>query len=177
MTDGPILLDGKPVPDKEEIKGIQVDANGEPVLQGTRMTEKESLERVIEGLKMVSDACAHLIHHEPLKADHWRQFKTRFDKSRRICVQYAGGMGSGQKETQEVRDPMPWRLCRQRFLEGVEQAAGGCRQLSTCFRGDLWWSQMATTLEDMARKLQTMRRMAAKQALSPLIIPEGYSRH
>lgn len=146
------------------------------------MDERQSMERVIEGLKMVSDACAHLIRHEPLKAEYWRGFVTRMDQARRICVQYAGlGLVMQQNETPELRgEPLPWRQCRQRFLDGVEQAAGGCRQLATCHRGDLWWSTMAMTLDDMARKLHAARRAAAKQAVREapaLILPPGYSRH
>lgn len=175
-------IDGKPLDQEDPNQGIVLDANGDPVRQGTLMNERESYERVIEGLKMVSEACAHLIRHEPLQAEHWRKFMVRFDQARRIAVQHAGlGLTMRQKETQEVRgEPLPWKKCRQRFLEGVEQAAGGCRQLATCHRGDLWWSTMAMTLDDMARKLNAMRRAAVKKAVRQapaLILPPGYSRH
>lgn len=172
--------DGLPAAAPEQL--IETDANGDPVRQGTLMGERESYERVIEGLKMVSDACAHLIRHEPLRCEYWRGFMTRMDQARRICVQYAGlGLVLRETETQELRgDPLPWRKCRQRFLDGVTQAAGGCRQLATCHRGDLWWSQMADTLDDLARKLNAMRRAAVKQAVCQapaLILPPGYTRH
>jgi hypothetical protein len=181
MTDEAILgPDGLPAAPPEQL--IETDANGDPIRQGTLMIERESYERVIEGLRMISDACAHLIRHEPLQAEHWRGFLTRFDKARLICVQHAGlGLTMCEKETQDVRgEPLPWKKCRQRFLEGVEQAAGGCRQLATCHRGDLWWSTVAGTLEDMARKLHAMRRAAVRKAVQQapaLILPPGYSRH
>jgi hypothetical protein len=172
--------DGLPAAAPEQL--IETDANGDPVRQGTIMDERQSYERVIEGLRMISDACAHLIRHEPLQAEQWRAFMTRFDKARKICVQQAGlGLVIQVNETQELRgDPLPWRQCRQRFLDGVVQAAGGCRQLATCHRGDLWWTQMAETLDDMARKLNAMRRAAARKAIRQapaLILPPGYSRH
>src|ERR1700761_9256280 len=165
MTDEILDMDGAPAAAPEQL--IETDANGDPIRQGSLMDERQSYERVIEGLKMVSDACAHLIRHEPLKAEYWRGFMTRMDQARRICVQYAGlGLGIRQNETPELRgDPLPWRECRLRFLQGVEQAAGGCRQLATCHRGDLWWSTMAGTLDDLARKLHAMRRAAVKQAV------------
>lgn len=176
-------IDGKPLDgdDKVRPEGIEVDANGDPVRQGTLMLERESYERVIEGLKMVSDACAHLMRHEPLQAEHWRKFMVRFDQARRIAVQHAGlGLVMKETETSEVRgEPLPWKLCRQRFLEGVVQAAGGCRQLATCHRGDLWFSTMAGTLEDMSRKLNAMRRTAARKAVREapaLILPPGFER-
>lgn len=180
MTDEILDMEGQPAAAPEQF--IETDANGDPVRQGSLMTERMSYERVIEGLKMTSDACAHLIRHEPLKAEYWRGFMTRMDQARRICVQYAGlGLVLQQSETRDLRgEPLPWKQCRQRFLQGIEQAAGGCRQLATCHRGDLWWSQMASTLDDLARKLHAMRRAAAKQAVQEapaLILPPGYTRH
>ena len=180
MTEAILGPDGLPAAAPE--KFIETDANGDPVRQGTLMIERESYERVIEGLRMISDSCAHLIRHEPLQAEQWRKYMTRFDQARRICVQVAGlGLAMKEKETADIRgEPLPWKLCRKRFLEGVEQAAGGCRQLATCHRGDLWWSQMASTLDDMARKLHALRRAAVKKAVRQapaLILPPGYARH
>lgn len=166
--------DGKPAAEPEQ--RIELDANGDPVRQGTLMEERQSYERVIEGLRMISDACAHLIKHEPDNAMVWRGYMTRFDKARLICVQHAGlGLAMKEKETGEVRgDPLPWRKCRERFLEGVIQAGGGCRQLATCHRGDLWWSQMADTLDAMAGKLRRARDQVRKMnSRSPLILPPG----
>jgi hypothetical protein len=183
MTDQPLLVDGKPVEEKPESPGVELDANGDPVRQGSLMDERQSYERVIEGLKMVSDACAHLIKHEPLQADYWRSFMTNFDQARRICVQHAGlGLVLKENETQAMRgDPLPWRKCRMRFLEGIEQAAGGCRQLATCHRSDIWWTTMAETLDALARKINAMRRAAVRQSLAPvpasLILPDGFTRH
>jgi len=172
-------IDGKPLTEDDPNKGILLDANGDPVRQGTLMIEKESYERVIEGLRMVSDACAHLIKHEPHNAAQWRGYMTRFDQARRICVQHAGlDLTMKQQETAEMRgDPLPWRKCRERFLEGCTQAAGGCRQIATCHRGDIWWSQMAETLESISRKLQAMRQMAKRRAALSLILPDGVRLH
>lgn len=161
---------------------IETDSNGELIRQGSLMNERQSYERVIEGLRMISDACAHLIRHEPLQTEHWRGFMTRFDKARLICVQQAGlGLSMKEKETPELRgEPLPWKQCRQRFLDGVEQAAGGCRQLATCHRGDLWWSTMAATLDDLARKIHALRRAAVRKAVRQapaLILPPGYTKH
>lgn len=165
------MSETEPLPPPEQF--IETDTNGDPIRQGSLMNERQSYERVIEGLKIASDACAHLIAHEPINAIQWREYLTRFDKARLICVQHAGlGLSMKEKETGEVRgDPLPWRKCRARFLEGIEQAAGGCRQLATCHRGDLWWTQMAETLEQMARKIQAARQQAVKAARRSLILP------
>lgn len=181
MTDEIILdMDGNPAAAPEQL--IETDANGDPIRQGSLMDERQSYERVIQGLRIASDACAHLIHHEPLNVSYWRGFMTRFDKARLICVQYAGlGLSMQEKETGEVRgDPMPWKECRHRFLDGIQQAAGGCRQLATCHRGDLWWSKMASDLDDLSRKILALRRAAVKKAVREapaLILPPGYTRH
>ena len=180
MTDEPVILDPNGNPAAAPEQPIELDANGDPVRQGSLMIEKESYERVIEGLRMISDACAHLIRHEPLQAEYWRGHMTRMDQARRICVQYAGlGLAMRESETPELRgEPRPWKQCRQRFLEGLVQASGGCRQLATCHRGDLWWTQMAETLDAMSRKLNAMRRQAVRNALrNPLLLPTGYTRH
>jgi len=180
MSEEILAPDGTPATEPE--KKIEIDAHGDPVRQGTLMVEKESYERVIEGLKMISDACAHLIKHEPESADTWRGYLTRFDKARRICVQYAGlGLVMKEHETGEVRgDPIPWRDCRKRFLDGVVQAAGGCRQLATCHRGDMWWTRMGDMLDDMARKLRGHQALSKRKALNAklsLFLPDNYSRH
>jgi hypothetical protein len=180
MTDDKILApDGTPAEAPKQL--IEVDAQGDPIRQGTLMLEKESYERVIEGLRMISDSCAHLIKHEPESADVWRGYLVRFDKARLICVQYARlGLTMKEKETGEVRgDPLPWKECRQRFLDGVIQAAGGCRQLATCHRGDMWWTRMADVLDEMARKLRGHQALAKRKALAArmsLILPEHLTR-
>jgi len=180
MSEKILAPDGTPAPEAEQ--KIEVDAHGDPVRQGTLMLEKESYERVIEGLRMVSDACAHLIKHEPESIKTWRAYMTRFDKARLICVKYAGlGLSMKEHETGEVRgEPRPWKECRKRFLDGVVQAAGGCRQLATCHRGDLWWTTMANTLDEMARKLRGHQALSKRKALNAklsLLLPDNYSRH
>jgi len=175
MTETILDPNGNPAPEPE--RKIELDANGDPIRQGSLMIERQSYERVIDGLRITAEACAHLMKHEPENAIQWRGYMVRFDKARKICVQHAGlGLVMKEKETSEVRgEPLPWRQCRDRFLEGVVQASGGARQLATCFRGDLWWSQMAESLEAMARKLRSFKNKA--QGKPSLILPPGISLH
>ena len=177
MTDEILDMDGKPAAAPDQL--IETDSNGDPIRQGTLMLEKESYERVIEGLKMVSDACAHLIRHEPLRVEYWRGFMTRMDQARRICVQYAGlGLAMREVETPELRgEPLPWKQCRQRVLDGLVQASGGCRQLATCHRGDLRWSSMAQQIEELNRKTRAQQTRKANEALRKLILPGTFTRH
>lgn len=173
MNNGPILLDGKPVPEKKNAEGIQLDANGDPVLQGTRLVEKESYERVIDGLRIAAEAAEHLVKSEPGNKVQWRGLSKKLDQARRICVQHAGiGLVMQQKQTQSVSgDPTDWRKARDRFRYGITQASGGCRQLGVCFRMDLWWSRMANELEMIEIKLRP--RSMAQISRPKLLLPGG----
>ena len=135
---------------------IPTDVNGDPVRQGSLMNERQSYERIIEGLKIAADAAAHLRAIEDESAQQWTLMSQRLDQARRICVQYAGlGLVIKEKQTAAVHGRhMGWRQARERFRDGLVQAAGGCRQIATCHRGDLWFSQMATSLETLEAKIR-----------------------
>ena len=168
----PMLLhlnDHKPPIDPE--KGIERGADGDPLPQGTRMIERDSYDRVIEGLRIASDAAMHLVKAEMANATQWRGLATKLDQCRKICVQHAGlGLVMKEKETVDVRgDPMNWRWARDRFRYGIKQASGGCLQLAVCFRSDLWWSKMSAQLESLEQKL---RPRPISQVRPKLIMPE-----
>ena len=156
------------------------DGDPLPHANATRMIEVESCERVIEGLKMAADACAHLAKHEPLKASVWTDIATILDKMRRDATTLAGiGLTMRQNETQSARgEPYPWRKARDRFLDGIKQATGGMRQLAVCFRSDYLWSFMAQQLERHDKRFRAM--LMGQRALpnpSRLILPPGFVRH
>ena len=170
IQDTVIEKNGKLI-DTDPNRGIELDRHGDPVRQGSLMDERQSYERVIEGLKMASDAAVHLVKLEPIYADKWRAIASKLDQARRICVQHAGlGLTMKEKQTADVTgDPMPWRRARDRFKDGLVQASGGLRQLATCFRGELKWSRMAQSLEDLEGKF---RRVRAREPVAPrLILP------
>lgn len=151
-------------------------ADGDPVPLGTRMLEKESYERVVEGLKIMADSAAHLAAAEPQARETWNGLCSRLDIARRIVVQRAG-LTDVIKERQTnavMRNPLPWVVARNRFREGGRQAAGGLRQLATCHRGDFAFSQMAMQIEDMVRKLS---EGAKKKLKSRLWMPGQPTRH
>lgn len=135
-------------------------ADGDPIPHptGTRMIERESYERVVEGLKMSADACHHLAKHEPLKASVWTDIAQMLDKMRREAAALAGlDLEMKQAETQRARGaPYSWRKARDRFLDGLKQTTGGMRQLATCFRGDFTWSFMAQQLERYEKNFRAL---------------------
>lgn len=83
-----------------------------------------------------------------------------------------------QQETQSARgNPYSWRKARDRFLNGIQQATGGMRQLATCFRGDFMWSFMAQQLERHEKSFRAL--LYGEQNLprpSRLILPDSFVR-
>lgn len=161
---------------------ISLGADGDPLAHptGTRMIEKESYERVIEGLKMSADACMHLAKQEPRDGDKWKSIGQLMDTLRLEAAKLAGlDIAMRQLETQGARgNPYAWKHARKRFLDGLKQATGGMRQLATCFRGDFRWSMMAQQLEMREKKFRAL--LLGKEpapARSGLILPPGYARH
>jgi hypothetical protein len=177
MTDSP--------PDDDPGPGIALDAHGDPVRQGSLMVERQSYERVVEGLKSAAVACMHLAAREPSRegVDSRRGLALKLDQCRRMCIQHAGiDDPSRVSPTEQVRgEPMAFRVARDQLVEGLTQAAGGARQLATCFRIDLLWSRVAVQLETLARNVRNPRRTAKYDAGANaghrLILPDGYTRH
>lgn len=166
----------------EDPNAIRLGADGDPLAHpsATRMIEKESYERVIEGLKMSADACMHLAKQEPQDGDKWKSIGQLLDTLRLEAAKLAGlDVVMRQLETQGARgNPYTWRRARRRFLDGLRQATGGMRQLAVCFRGDFRWSMMAQELELREKKFRAL--LVGKEApptRSRLILPPGFVRH
>jgi len=180
MSDDPDLTP-PPLPGTREANDLVVrDASGDPVNPlGTRMIERESYERIIEGLRMASDAAQHLAAHEPESGGIWRKMSGNLDQCRRIAVQHAGlGLVIKEQETKrkDGGDVMRYKPARARFREGLQQAAGGMRQLATCFRQDLTWSQLARQIEEIERNMNLpgLGTTMAPARRPGLILPPGY---
>lgn len=141
--------------------------DGDPVQDvGTRMIERQSYERVVEGLALSADACMHLVRRDPEHAGYWRKLAGNLDAVRRIAVSHAGiGDTITLKQTEVVRgEAMAWRSARDRFKDGIKQAAGGMRQLATCFRMDFTWARMANELDAMEQKMDAIQKRATRSA-------------
>ena len=158
--DEPILDSNRPTPNVW-------DKNGEIIPQGTRMIEKESYERIIEGLKMAADAASRLVRMEPEHTEYWMGFVRRLDAVRKIAIQVAGlGLVIQFKPTEPSwgGETGEWAAARSRFREGLKQAAGGARQMATCHRSDFTWSRVANELEQIVDKLNRVTQATVRQA-------------
>src|SRR5437660_6281444 len=155
----------------DDAQGIVLDRYGDPAPdpKSVRMIEKESYERVIEGLRMAAEAAMHLAATEPQLCGIWTSLARKLDLVRRGAVQRAGLEDTiRQRATEQVwGNPLPWRSARDRFREGLRQASGGARQLAVCFRADLSFHQMAEQLDAMGRKLNRPPRRR-------LVLPPGF---
>jgi len=194
-----------PIPGTIEANDLVVRGNdGDPLPAGTRMLERESYERVVEGLKIASDACLHLARQEDHNAHVWsiagvgakKDAATRDAETwRAICrlidsvryqavalarIDHPGALNP--TPALEGSKSMTWRQARDRFLNGIAQATGGMRQIATCFRADLQWSMLAQELERRQTQFEAVlygRPVRPQQRIAPrpLILPPGYSRH
>ena len=167
-------------PNNLVVRGSDGDPLPHPT--GTRMIERESYERVVEGLKMAADACQHIAKGETVQASIWIDIGATLDRMRLEAVALAGlDLVMKQNETAAMRgEAMSWRKSRQQFLDGIKQATGGMRQLATCFRGDFNWSFMAQQLERYEKSFRELMLGAPRELLPRprgLILPPGFERH
>lgn len=145
---------------------IAVDKNGDFVRQGSLMVERQSYERVVDGLTIMAEATAHMAQRAVVMAGTIPKLRepalrrrekllgiaVRLDVMRMRAVQKAGITDKlKQRETNLTPNPpMSWKDSRQRFREGARQAEGGLSQLGTCHRGELLWVQMAQGVKVLA---------------------------
>lgn len=151
-------------------------SDGDPVFTGVKMIEVESIERIVEGLKMSADACQHLAKQEPSHGQVWKEIGAALDRVRLEACKLSGSTNANQsKPTEGARgNPYAWKRARSRFLDGLKQATGGMRQLATCFRGDFRWSLMAQQLETREKAFRDLLLGKEPRKASKLILPPGY---
>lgn len=143
---------------------VLLDANGDPVGEGVKMLEKESYERLIEGLKIMADAAAHLTRTETEHTKEWALSMVTCDRLRLMAMKHARIDTAGFKQTELPDLPMPWANARERFRMGGQQAEGGARQMAVCFRMDMSLSMLATEISNHAKKMLNLAHSKLRQA-------------
>lgn len=143
-----------------------------PERLGIRMLEGDSIDRVIEGLKMAADGCLHLHYHRDNREDPlWQINASAFDALRTTCAQMARRRASDTTETADPRGArMPQGEAYQRVYEGLKMAGQAARQIATGHRGDLTWSKIARHLETQRDRLSSLVRTRRIQAAAPSIL-------
>jgi hypothetical protein len=186
------MTDTDPNADLPPERPIEVDANGDFVRQGSLMGERQSYERVIDGLAIMAEAAAHIAQRSVLMAgtilklreaavDRRRkllEIAVRLDAMRLMAVRRARLDEKVQKETNLTPNPpMAWKEANRRFRFGAKQAEGGFAQLATCHRGELLWSQMAQGVKRLADQVTKPGVTAPRRnPANKLILPEHLTR-
>jgi len=135
-------------------------------LSGSLMSELQSYERIIEGLRMASDAAKHIA---VIKED---QRWTRIAHA--LCVvqkAIADRARMNRPQDSEINldlpaETMPVTAAFIRHIDGLAQAIGGLRQMATYHRMQEFWLKWVKQLEDMRSKAAGLM-----QARGPLVVP------
>lgn len=141
-----------------------------PKTLGIRMLEGDSIDRVVDGLKMAGEGMMHLAH--------WRQDPTwgvmargldalritlaRLARSRasdEILSKDPGGMGN-----------MTAIQSYERIFDGLTMASRASRQIATGHRGDLRWTKAANNLDTWRDRMSGLVRKRKKQTAAPSIL-------
>lgn len=130
--------------------------------RGTAMTERQSYERVIEGLKIASDGCRNLAAY--FNRDRWDMQAGVFDELRAAVVKLAG-IGRSIDAIPSAKkfggDALTRNESYDRIYRGLSDAAAGMLQIAGGHRGDLRWSRiafMAYSLRDTSGQLIRMKK-------------------
>lgn len=112
------------------------DRHGDPARDpaAVLMIERQSYERLIDGLRIAAEALVHLARYETLSDDRAKRKRMAqiLDQARGPAIQHAGiedTLRAGP--TEEVRGSvrMPCRAASVRLIDGLKQAKGGARQI------------------------------------------------
>lgn len=156
--------------DKPEFSNFVIDFHS----LGTAMTERESFERIVEGLKSAADGARHLAFlFEDDRIDYLAE---NFDRMRKLCVETAGAYSPAAVEpTQIVRQSnILSTVALDRLLSGLRQAEGAAFQMATGHRGDAAWSKFAEamrTFQDKAKLFVRIRAQRTGMTSAGIILP------
>lgn len=139
-----------------------VEVPGDFDRRGTKMSERQSYERCIEGLKLAADGCRNLATYFSREA--WDAQADIFDKVRAAVVKLGGIELPGDATLTAKKfggEALTRNESYSRVVDGLGQAAGGMLQIASGHRGDLRWSKlafMAFSLRDTANKIVRMKK-------------------
>jgi hypothetical protein len=126
--------------------------------RGVLMNERESWERVAEGLKLAADGARQIARRR--SPDAWNRLAQYFDSLRKAIVREAGGYDDARDRRQSVEqwggEGMPFPAAHSRLMDGLRQAATGAEQIANCQRLDLRWLRYASQLRELRDKAHKM---------------------
>jgi hypothetical protein len=171
----PTLEDGSPDDDAQNNLIVR-DEHGDPLPdpKAVVMRERDSYERVVEGLAIAADRAKHCGRGEPRRFAMWNALADKLDKVRKVAVEMAGLSDKPVLQSGEVRgEAIDWLTAKRQFSDGLKQAAGGARQIAIVHRGDAMWLKIARQIDQLADS--TKRSPILQPRLGPggLLLPPG----
>jgi hypothetical protein len=166
----PTLEDGSPDDDAQNNLIVR-DANGDPLPDPNSvvMRERDSYERVVEGLAIAADRAKHCGRGEPMRMAMWNALAHKLDLVRKVALEMAGLPG---KQSGDVRgEAIDWLTAKRQFSEGLKQAAGGARQIAVVHRGDVMWLKIARQIDQLADSAK--RSPILRPDARGLLLPPG----
>ena len=156
--------------------GADLEAEAEPVgpivvdRRGSLMTELESWERVIDGLKLAADGARHIARHR--QPDNWNKLAAFLDQLRKAVIK-DGGFDRPQDATESKArtggEALRFTDAHRRMMDGLKRAAAGARQISLGQRMDLRWTRYAEQFDVLRDKAHSLALSA-----SPLVSDVGW---
>jgi hypothetical protein len=125
--------------------------------RGTLMLERESYERIVEGLKKASDGARHMARWK--NPDLWNSLAAFLDQLRRAVVKESGfDRSEDGRDSLQVfgGDGLTWSDANTRILTGLKDAGAGARQIALGQRMDLRWTRYANQFDRMRDKAHDM---------------------
>ncbi len=151
-------------PEFTPIENVERDKRGSP------MSELESWERVIEGLKLASDGARHMTRHRD--RDTWNRLAIYFDSLRKAVIKDGGFDRPSDAALSTEKwggTGISYSDALGRVMTGLRGASAGAKQISLGQRMDLRWTQYAEQFERLRDKC---REIAIQQ--SPLRTDAGW---
>lgn len=171
----PVLEDGSPDDDAQN-NLVQLGENGDPLPdpKSVEMRERQSYERVVEGLAIAADRAKHCARTETARFHMWMRLALNLDKLRRTAVELAGLSDKPVQESGEVRGAqISWLRAKREFSEGLKQAAGGARQIAIVHRGDVMWLTIARQIDQLADSAKRPPILQPQFSPGGLLLPAG----
>lgn len=167
----------EPKPDTPESPDLDPEFTpAEDVAQdkrGALMSEIESWERVIEGLKSAADGARQIARHRA--PDLWNKLAAYLDSLRKAVIRDGGfDRPADAVDSKQVwgGEGMSFTLAHRRLMDGLKAAAAGARQISLGQRMDLRWSLYAEKVDKLRDKAHALALKG-----SPLVTEAGWRNH
>jgi hypothetical protein len=108
--------------------------------RGSLMSEGESREQFVEGMKLAADGARHIARHR--SPNDWNRVAQKFDSLRKAA---AKEFNRPQDQTDSAEswggEGMSFTVAHSRMMDGLKRASAACRQIAQAHRKD-WTTEV-----------------------------------